>query len=381
MSPRLPSASQLLVEYFEKNYKPEPFTDALGFYHFVYLTYNKKNFKFYIGKHSTRKLSDGYLGSGHRIQSEINLYGKEWFSTMYLAFFDNEKACLRKEKELISSVFLEEYAPYCYNRDIGGQQTVLGTKSMIDMKGRERKISASEVNEYLEKGWLLGARKKHRNKAIIKLNEVDKKWWIRNSYDDLVESVWVNDSKLISTRIKPNVLPDFLDAGWVEGMNRDLFFVPQEVLRTAEHIRNFPEIYPIVIASYEYLKNNQLMRTFLFESDLRESFKNCVLPPDLNGYKELFLEPKSVKQWFRTWYIGEIKTQLNPKTNLNETCLYLIIPTWLAWRNTLDIPPTRVKKLQALMDEGDFSVEEEYENAILEEYEDDCCRRDADWIE
>jgi hypothetical protein len=50
-------------------------------------------------------------------------------------------------------------------------------------------------------------------------------------------------------------------------------------------------------------------------------------------------------------------------------------------QNTLDIPPTRVEKLRALMDNGDFSVEREYESACSEEHEDDCCRRDADWIE
>lgn len=211
----------------------------------------------------------------------------------------------------------------------------------------------------------------------------DTKWWVRNSHDEYVESVWVNDSQFIATKIKPNMLPDFLNMGWVEGKSDDHFFVPQDILRYAKTVHNIdmPKMFSVEIATYEYLKSNQLMRTPLFESDLREAIKNCNVHPLSKHYKQLYLQMKSVKHLFRMWYIGEIETQINPKTKSKETCLYLISPIQIVLQNTLDLPPTRLQKLRALLDNGDFSVEREYERACLEAYEDDCCRRDADRIE
>ncbi len=209
----------------------------------------------------------------------------------------------------------------------------------------------------------------------------DTKWWVRNSHDEYIESVWVNDSQFIATKIKPNMLPDFLNAGWVEGKTDDHFFVPQDILRWCQNSRDIPQMCSVQTATHEYLKSKQLMRTFLFESDLREAIKNCDLHPLFNDYKKMYLQSESVKHRFRKWYIGEIETQINPKTKSKETCLYLISPIRLVLQNTLDIPPTRVEKLRALMDNGDFSVEREYESACSEEHEDDCRRRDAVWIE
>ena len=64
-------------------------------YHFVYETTNLINGKKYLGKHSTKNLNDGYLGSGVLIKKAIKLHGSKNFHRTILKFFDSaEDACL-----------------------------------------------------------------------------------------------------------------------------------------------------------------------------------------------------------------------------------------------------------------------------------------------
>ena len=59
-------------------------------YNYIYKITNILNNKIYIGKHSTDKLEDGYMGSGKIIKQAINKYGIENFKKEYLVFCDKE---------------------------------------------------------------------------------------------------------------------------------------------------------------------------------------------------------------------------------------------------------------------------------------------------
>lgn len=80
----------------------------------VYKITNKVNGKYYIGKHQTTNLNDGYMGSGKILKLAINKYGIDNFTKEILHIFETEEEMNAKEKELV--VISEE----TYNINEGG---------------------------------------------------------------------------------------------------------------------------------------------------------------------------------------------------------------------------------------------------------------------
>lgn len=87
-------------------------------YNYVYITTNKINGKFYIGKHSTDNLNDNYLGSGIMLNNAIKKYGKENFKQRILCFCDSEEEAFEVEKYLVTEYIVSRED--CYNLHIGG---------------------------------------------------------------------------------------------------------------------------------------------------------------------------------------------------------------------------------------------------------------------
>lgn len=59
------------------------------------------NNKFYIGKHQTTNVNDGYMGSGKLIIAAIKKYGVGNFKKDILHIFDNEQDMNEAEKNLV----------------------------------------------------------------------------------------------------------------------------------------------------------------------------------------------------------------------------------------------------------------------------------------
>jgi len=70
-------------------------------YYTIYRITNKLNGKTYVGKHQTKDLQDGYMGSGKLITLAIKKRGAENFVKEILFVFDNEQDMNAKEKELV----------------------------------------------------------------------------------------------------------------------------------------------------------------------------------------------------------------------------------------------------------------------------------------
>lgn len=68
----------------------------------IYRTTNLKNGKWYIGKHKTSNLDDGYIGSGRSLLEDVKQYGRENFTCEILHFLPSEEAMNAKEAELVT---------------------------------------------------------------------------------------------------------------------------------------------------------------------------------------------------------------------------------------------------------------------------------------
>ena len=84
-------------------------------YYTIYKITNKLNSKIYIGKHQTKNLDDGYMGSGKLIRRAVEKHGIENFQKEILHVFETEAEMNKAEARL---VILSEDS---YNLCSGGQ--------------------------------------------------------------------------------------------------------------------------------------------------------------------------------------------------------------------------------------------------------------------
>jgi hypothetical protein len=130
-----------------------PFTDIDGFYHFTYLTINTINNKFYLGKHTTKDLNDGYIGSGTAFKNAIRKHGQSNFQHYRLQFFNTAQDAYIAEALLITEDVLKKYKDelkVCYNLKTGG-----GSGSILSEESKAKHSKAIKETwsrpEYKEK--------------------------------------------------------------------------------------------------------------------------------------------------------------------------------------------------------------------------------------
>ena len=88
-------------------------------YYIIYKTINKINGKYYIGKHKTKNLDDGYLGSGTYFLRALEKYGKENFEREVLEFCNTYEEMNRSEKEYVNEDVINDKTSY--NLKLGGE--------------------------------------------------------------------------------------------------------------------------------------------------------------------------------------------------------------------------------------------------------------------
>ncbi len=84
----------------------------------IYQITNLLDGKIYIGKHQTKKLDDGYMGSGKILKAAVKKYGIENFKKEILYIFNTEVEMNTKEAELVNEEFVAR--DDTYNLCFGG---------------------------------------------------------------------------------------------------------------------------------------------------------------------------------------------------------------------------------------------------------------------
>ena len=122
-------------------------------YHVIYKTTRPSTGQYYIGKHSTNNLDDGYQGSGKRVKAILK---KEECTTEILHYCNTEEEAYELEEDIVNLEMLSD--PLCLNLVVGGYGLCSGENHpMFGMTGEkshhfgkprsdETKIKISEAN-------------------------------------------------------------------------------------------------------------------------------------------------------------------------------------------------------------------------------------------
>ena len=118
-------------------------------YNYIYKITNLVNGKIYIGKHSTDKLGDSYMGSGKILGNAKSKYGKDAFKKEIIAFTDNEDSLNFLERFYIKK-YKSRDLTVGYNLTDGGDG-ILGYSHTEETKQKMRKPKSEEFCKNLSK--------------------------------------------------------------------------------------------------------------------------------------------------------------------------------------------------------------------------------------
>lgn len=201
-------------------------------YYTIYKITNLINNKIYIGKHQTKNLNDGYMGSGKDIGQAKIEFGLKNFSKEILFILDTEEEMNAKEAELVSKDFLLE--DNVYNMALGGDggwsHLNDGSEAHIertkrggiarDLKCKELKIgiySETYINPFKTvEIQQMGNTKEAREKASKKLKKTFKK----NNHQQKDKNSQFDTMWIYSLELKQNKKinkNDFIPNGWNKG--------------------------------------------------------------------------------------------------------------------------------------------------------------------
>jgi len=249
----------------------EIFVGDDGNYHFIYLTINTNNSKFYVGKHTTDSLSDGYIGSGRVFSKALKKYGVDKFIHHRLCFFKDEKTAYLEEASIVSGSYIKLYRDtlkICYNL-VGG-----GRGGTVDISEETRQLYTK-----LRKGRILPEWDKENKRIAAKRPEVLEKQRIarigRKWCNNGIEELWLFKEEY-DLKLKE---------GWIDGRLKDVLVKIKEKKSTPEFKQK------ISIISQEAQSNKPMLD---LEDKLKLVHKDSVLEKLKLGWK---LKLKKVKLW------------------------------------------------------------------------------------
>lgn len=155
----------------------------------VYKITNLINEKIYIGKHQTKYLDDGYMGSGKILKHAISKYGIENFHKEILFVFNNEAEMNAKEAELV--VVSENTYNLC-DGGKGGFGFINKNKLNLYESHKENSIRNLQSGEEQRKKYYESGKHKSKMKSVINK-------WMQEKYP---EGVWIGRKHTEETKHK-----------------------------------------------------------------------------------------------------------------------------------------------------------------------------------
>lgn len=196
----------------------------------IYKITNNFNGKCYIGKHQTKHLDDGYMGSGKLITRAIKKYGRENFTKEILHIFDNEEEMNLKEKELV--VVSEDSYNLCDGgkggfsyinvNNLGGTLGWKHTEKSLNnlKKSRAKQTFTEETRKKLsistkkrfhnKKGTFWG--KKHSSESKQKIGSANSLHQSKEN-NSQYGTIWITNGTQNKKIKKTDTIPD----GWTKG--------------------------------------------------------------------------------------------------------------------------------------------------------------------
>jgi len=180
-------------------------------FYVIYKITNQINGKYYIGRHATNNINDGYMGSGIAIQRAIKKYGKENFTKEIIAMSDSRENLWELEKIVVNEDVVKD--SMSYNNAYGGKHYLDGLKkhdndAFIKHQSDAGKIGgkvsiANRTKEWHQKGGSKSSRKR-ASQYLYRLKTANGKEFILDGNqlkDKCKENNWNYDT-LIWTRHK-----------------------------------------------------------------------------------------------------------------------------------------------------------------------------------
>jgi len=210
-------------------------------YHYVYKITNLLDGKIYIGKHSTSKIDDEYMGSGLLLNRAIKKYGIENFKKEIIQFFDTSDEAFLFEKSLVTEDFVKSNETYnmttggnggWYAANHGDEKIIKANKAKAGsiaffkcwQNPEFRKNTSLRVAErnrqYFKEGkfkapdWTGKTHREETKEKIGKANAISQLGEKNSQYG----TCWVHSlEEKVSKKIKKEELEQWLSQGWIKG--------------------------------------------------------------------------------------------------------------------------------------------------------------------
>jgi hypothetical protein len=230
--------------------------------HIIYKTTNLINGKFYIGKHSTYRINDRYLGSGILIKLAIKKYGRENFKKEILFISNDLTECYKKETELVTEDLVQ--SELCYNTTLGGKGGGLGElNGMYNRRHTPEALEKIRIASLNQKPFTQEIRDKisHAHKGKITSEETKRK--ISIAKKGIKESLETRQKKSLSRKGKRHS-SDTIEKIRLQHIGRKLSDETKRKLSisAAKKIgEKNPNFRPLSIESKEFIKKYYLIKS------------------------------------------------------------------------------------------------------------------------